>query len=336
MARSRFDGGRMVLARQKLVALSLLARLTVSFLVRLVKNLGTEARGSTVDSGKWPLGLGRLCEALGEMGVCMARSATGIHADLLQKNEYLRTVNEEIIELTRSLEQANTELEATRDYLDNLIQNSADMIVSTGRKRIITLFNRRAEEVLGYRSDEVIGRPVDILYEVGEAERVERHLKAQPDGRLMEYEINLRTRQGWTIPARLTASLLYDSSGRVTGSVGACTDLTHIKVLEKEIMKQQKLLAIAELGGAASHELNQPLTVALGRIQLILRREGRECPYRRDLTQAERELQRMASLVRRMGRIVRYKTKPYLGQSRIVDLEGSIAVAGEGIREPNQ
>jgi PAS domain S-box-containing protein len=256
-------------------------------------------------------------------------AAEPANGDLVEKNMFLRTVNEEIIKLTQSLEVANTELEETKDYLNNLIQNSADMIVSTGRRRIITLFNRRAEDVLGYTSDELIGRPIDILYQTGEVESVENQLKQQPDGKLMEHEIKLKTKGGLIIPARLTASLLYDRSGKLVGSVGACTDLTHIKALENELLMQQKLLAIAELGGAASHELNQPLTVALGRIQLIFRKEGQNCPFHRDLIHVEKELERLAEMVRRIGQITRYKTKPYIGHSRIIDLERAVVPQGE-------
>jgi PAS domain S-box-containing protein len=275
---------------------------------------------------------GKMCEILrqgGPHGVGKGLPVESVCGDLLEKNEYLRAVNEEIIKLTQSLDATNTELETTRVYLDNLIQNSADMIVSTGRGRIITLCNRRAEEVLGYKSDEVLGQPVDILYEAGEAQRVEKHLRQQPDGKLMEYEIRLRTKGGITIPARLTASLLYDRSGHLMGSVGACTDLTHTKALEDELLKQQKLLAVAELGGAASHELNQPLTVALGRIQLIFRREGKDCAFRRDLIDVEKALEKMAEMVRQIGQITHYKTKPYIGQSQIIDLNQSVNTSRE-------
>lgn len=312
------------LARQVSITVSLLARLAIGALWSLMKIHRAIGCGDVPLAAAKRFENANLCEILKRSGGCNEKEEPrpeDVDRDLLEKNEYLRTVNEEVIKLTKSLETANAELEETRDYLDNLIQNSADMIVSTGYGRIITLFNRRAEEILGYKSDEVVGRPIDILYQEGEVERVEKHLRQNPDGRLMEHEIRLRTKAGLEIPARLTASLLYDRGGKVVGSVGACADLTEVKALEHELMKQQKLLAIAELGGAASHELNQPLTVAMGRIQLIFRRDGEDCLHRHDLLAIERELERIADMVRRMGKITRYKTKPYVGESRIIDLD---------------
>ncbi len=309
------------------MVVALLIRLTTAVLARLMRVGRATGPKDAVWFGVRGCAKVKVCEILKQAGRCEAAGAQGterVTGDLLEKNEYLRTVNEEIIKLTQSLERANAELETTQDYLNNLIQNSADMIVSTGRRRTITIFNQRAEQILGYKSDELIGRSIDLLYEVGEVERVEEHLKESPEGKLMEHEIKLKTKGGRTIPARLTASLLYDREGKLIGSVGACTDLTHIKALEDELLKQQKFLAIAELGGAASHEINQPLTVALGRIQLIRRKEEAGSPYRQDLVLLEGELERIAEMVRRIGRITRYKTKPYVGQSRIIDLERSV------------
>lgn len=317
--------GRTFYGKLGLMVLSILVRLTITVLAGLMKSCEAMGLRDAAWGAVGPFEKAKLCEILTQGGRYKAGEAPGVErvdGDLLEKNEYLRIVNQEVIKLTKSLEVANAELETTRDYLDNLIQNSADMIVSTGRRRIITLFNRRAEEILGYKSDEVIGQPIDMLYETGEAARVEQHLRETPDGKVMEYETKLKTKGGLIIPARLTASLLFDRDGKLIGSVGACTDMTHIKALENELLKQHKLLAMAELGGAASHELNQPLTVALGRIQLI-RKRGENRPFPQDLIHVENELERMAEMVRRIGQITRYQTKPYIGESRIIDLERS-------------
>jgi|GEM_PF-2734491 len=329
------------LAVQMTRGVSLVVRLTMAILTRLigmrwVVDTEDSASGLSMLTPTEAAALSGMLRRILDRKDGQDRWMELLSGELVQKNEYLRTVNKEVISLARSLEATNAELETTRDYLDNLIQNSADMIVATGQGRIVTLFNRRAQEILGYRAEEVIGRSVEVLYQKGETKRVEENLRIAPDGRLMEHEVRLRTKGGIAIPARLTASLLYDETGRVTGSFGACTDLTHIKALEEELVKQQKVLAIAELGGAASHELNQPLTVALGRIQLIRRRQGRHGPYERELRHVERELQKMAQMVRRIGQITRYETAPYVGASRILDLKGSVIKAPKEKQKPQR
>ena len=60
------------------------------------------------------------------------------------------------------------ELQKTRDFLDNVIQSSADAIVAADLSGQIILFNRAAENLLGLRAIDVIGhQSVTRLYEGG-------------------------------------------------------------------------------------------------------------------------------------------------------------------------
>ena len=53
---------------------------------------------------------------------------------------------------------AVAELHDTKRYLTRLIESSPDAIVATDREGRIVLFSEGAETMLGYRSDEVLGR----------------------------------------------------------------------------------------------------------------------------------------------------------------------------------
>ncbi|MBW2056205.1 MAG: PAS domain S-box protein [Deltaproteobacteria bacterium] len=155
-------GIRGFLAERASMVLPLLRQLTLSVLEGPAKWPERLREAGNGASPAWPFEADGTRRILREGPCCCGSRVTGIsevERDLAEKNEYLRVVNEEVIKLTPSLEATNAELEKTRDHLDSLIQNSAGMIVSTGRRRTITLFNRRAEEVLGYRSGQVVGRP---------------------------------------------------------------------------------------------------------------------------------------------------------------------------------
>ncbi len=100
--------------------------------------------------------------------------------------------------------------------------------------------------------------------------------------------------------------------------------------LQEASRRKEQLEALIALADSAAHELNQPLTVILGWLQLLeqdgipsLTPETVE-----ELTQSAREV---AGIVEKMGRIVRYETKPYVGDSLILDLERSSEIsAGQG------
>jgi signal transduction histidine kinase len=94
---------------------------------------------------------------------------------------------------------------------------------------------------------------------------------------------------------------------------------------QEQILAQERQAIIAELAGAAAHELNQPLTSVMGYAQLLKKRlEGNPS----GLSAADvifSEAERMAEIVRKIGKITKYETRPYVGSSKILDLDKSSA-----------
>ena len=77
-----------------------------------------------------------------------------------------------------ALQAANAELRETKRYLASLIEGSPDAITATNREGNVVLFNRGAEALLGYRSEEIIGKGVAQLYESAEkAKEVMRQMR---------------------------------------------------------------------------------------------------------------------------------------------------------------
>ena len=77
----------------------------------------------------------------------------------------------------------------------------------------------------------------------------------------------------------------------------------------------------AELAGAAAHELNQPLTAIQGYAELLQRKADADSAIGRGAAVILRESERMAEIVRKIGKIARYETKQYVGGTSILDLD---------------
>jgi signal transduction histidine kinase len=80
---------------------------------------------------------------------------------------------------------------------------------------------------------------------------------------------------------------------------------------------------VAEIAGTAAHELNQPLTSILGYAELLKRKLPAESLEAHCVSTILAEADRMAEIVRKIGNITRYRTKSYVGQQKIIDLEQS-------------
>ena len=59
----------------------------------------------------------------------------------------------------------------------------------------------------------------------------------------------------------------------------------------------------------------------MGYSELLLRRTQENEKGREELAAILREAERMASIVKKIGRITRYETTEYVGRTRIVDLD---------------
>ena len=232
------------------------------------------------------------------------------------------------------------ELRSTTEFLRNLIDSSADAIVAADRRGNILLWNAAAERITGWSAEEVLGgkRRVWEIYPDDGAREVMRLLKGEEHGgpgRLESIRVDLLSKEGERIPVNLSASILRED-GQEVATMGIFTDLRERLRIERKLSKaQDKLLRtekqamIAELAGTAAHELNQPLTSVMGYAELLKRRIPEGDPNYRAVDIIFRESERMAEIVRKIGRITRYETKTYIGNTRIVDLDRAVAATKE-------
>jgi PAS domain S-box-containing protein len=229
------------------------------------------------------------------------------------------------------LREMQTELKTTKDFLENLIDSSVDGIVAADLRGNVLLFNKGAERIYSYNAPEVIGRiPVWRLYPPDLAVDIMRELRSEAAGgigRVVGRRIDILDKQGALVPVSLTASIIYEDGVEVA-TVGIFSDLRDRLRMEQDLEQaQQRLIqsekhaAVVELAGAAAHELNQPLTSVVGYAEMLRRKVKDSDPLKRQLEIVYKEAERMAEIVRKLGRITKYETKLYGGGARIVDLD---------------
>lgn len=236
-----------------------------------------------------------------------------------------------------------SELAKTKDFLESLIDASVDAIIAADLKGNILLFNSGAERIYGWPAEEVIGkRHVTELYPPGGAQEVMRMIRSPQHGgpgRLESVRFDAADKNGRRIPINLSAAMIYDGRGKPFASVGIFTDLREKLRVEERLMQAQQKLAvtekqalIAELAGTTAHELNQPLTSVINYAQLLARKLDPEAPEHHYASVIVREGERMAEIVRKIGKITRYETKSYVGAQKILDLDAATDDPTEGTR----
>ncbi len=222
------------------------------------------------------------------------------------------------------------ELSQTKEFLEQLIDSSVDAIVSADMKGRIILFNRAAERVFGLPARDVLGTSVERLYPPGMARTIMSLIRSDSyggRGRLESFRTDFLSNTGEVVPISLSAALITRAD-RPIGTVGIFTDLRdrlrmeqRLEHAQEQLRVQEKQTIVAELAGAAAHELNQPLTSVMGYAELLRRRLEEGTPQHHAAEIIVSEAERMAEIVRKIGKITRYETKSYVGTARILDLD---------------
>ena len=218
------------------------------------------------------------------------------------------------------------ELLKTKDFLQRVIDSSVDAIISADMAGRVVFFNRAAERIYRREAKDVVGVDVRELYPKGTAER---HMRLIRDGkgRVEGLRTEILDGSGAAVPVSFAGALIYDRDVPV-GSVGIFTDLREkmrmeqsLKQAQEQLLDQERQAVIAELAGAAAHELNQPLTSVLNYATLLRRLLSEGSQGERAAAVIEQETERMAEIVRKIGKITKYETKTYVGKQKILDLD---------------
>ena len=93
--------------------------------------------------------------------------------------------------------------------------------------------------------------------------------------------------------------------------------------LRNELRERDKLQGMLEMAGAVCHELNQPLQSVSAFSELLLMNLGDNDPNLEMLKNIRGGIERLGKLTRKIMNITRYQSKPYLGKSKIIDIEAA-------------
>lgn len=207
--------------------------------------------------------------------------------------------------------QMEKELKETHDFLNRFIRSSPNAIMAADMKGNIFIWNKGAEEILGYKAEEVIGK-MDIrqIYPDGMAKEVMRMMRGPEyggSGIIRSYPIVYLRRDGDIVEGNLSAAIIYDAQGKEMASVGILVDLRErldieckLRDTQEQLLQSEKLAAMGRLISQIAHELNNPLYGIMNTLELLKTEVPPETKRRKILEMALSETVRLTELLRKM------------------------------------
>jgi PAS domain S-box-containing protein len=164
------------------------------------------------------------------------------------------------------------ELATKNRFMANILQDSADAIVTLDPEDYITSWNRGAEAIFGFSPTEAVGKHVSILIppELRDSrELAEIKEKLWKQGAVRSYQTERMTREGKRLQVIFTRTAIRDDSGRLIGSSAVLKDVTTFRNLERQLADTEHLATLGELSAGLAHEIKNPLAGIKGAIDVI-------------------------------------------------------------------
>jgi len=200
-------------------------------------------------------------------------------------------------ELEVKVKERTREIEETKQYLENLLENANDVIYTLDTDQRFTYVNSKVE-IWGYRKEDLIGRPYLSL--LSKRHRG-RRLKSTLDiGAKQVYEVEVMSRTGEARAVMVSVSPLCDPEGGILGVLGIARDVTETKKLEQQIQNSEKLASVGKLAAGVAHEINNPLGGILNCLYNLRKRTVSPARQEEYLASMEDGLRRVQKIVRQL------------------------------------
>lgn len=236
---------------------------------------------------------------------------------------------------TNAVPDASVTADLPRNFFRHVLDASPDPLIIMNVSGTIAFANAEAEAVFGYRREEMLGRPIEILLPERHRRRHERHRHGYaraPRVRGMGTGLELAglRSDGTEFPVEISLSPIETPAGTLV--VSAIRDVTERRRFEQELTAARQAAERANKANtaflsAASHDLRQPVQ-ALSLLTGALRRTVKD-PLALEMIESQQDsLEAMTSLLNSLLDISRLDAgafEPSIEEFPLQDLIGRLA-----------
>jgi PAS domain S-box-containing protein len=302
------------------------AALGLPLVLGWLRLMGERAGVWGVDQGWAVMGLATLTL----FGVIVWRSARALFESDAARQRAARALQRAHDELERRVQQRTLDLESAVQALEEeaverrridqalrdsegryraLVEASRGLICSHDADGTLLTVNPAAAAALGYTATELVGRNFRELLAPSVRGLFPEYLARMAAAPIAEGMMRVITRAGeerlWVY-----TNVRFEESGRPAYVLGHAHDITELKRVESLAREAAALRSVADLANAAAHEINNPLAIIMGQLEMVRRKAGNDPAIQARIETATEAVQRIAGIIAKMGNITRLERVP--------------------------
>jgi len=242
----------------------------------------------------------------------------------------METIYAELANNQAEIERKNRELLQAKEFTENILRSMVAALIVVDSEEKINMVNQATLNLLGYKKEEIIEKPVKIILASSKQKRRpfdESYLNRFKESSIRELEIDLRSKSGEKIPVTLSSSPMRNSEGKTIGVIGVARDLREtkrllaeaataeaerakaqeleraykeLKDLQSQLIHSERLASIGQLAAGVAHEINNPLGGILVYSHLLHEDLKEDDPKGANVEKIIKEASRCKDIVKRL------------------------------------
>jgi two-component system sensor histidine kinase HupT/HoxJ len=195
-------------------------------------------------------------------------------------------VYNELLQYEVVLEQKNSELEESQQFIFSILTSMSDLLLVCDRNGVIEEVNHSLLSFTGKTEQELKGAKLSSLFadenDCATAKRVISSLTTEPAN---DVELQFRTREGNATPVALNFTPRLSATQKLLGVVitgrplGELRRAYHklreahdqLKRTQQQLLQSEKMASLGKLVAGVAHELNNPISFVLGNMHAMQR-----------------------------------------------------------------